>query len=431
QAYYDQLTGLPNRALFMELLKEAEELEAKGDEYAVLFIDVDNLKPVNDSLGHEAGDTLLKAVTQRMLESVRGEDTVARLSGDEFAVLLCGTGSAEHAEIVAERVLASLKTPVTIGDHLVRAGVSIGLATSEACHAIDISPLRAADMAMYVAKSGGKGRCEVFEPSLHAAQVQREQLRADLHEALDAGQFELFYQPIVDLPTQRVSGFEALLRWRHPERGVLVPAEFLAEADACGVMVPVGRWALAEACRQVRAWEALHPQAAPASVAVNLSARQLRHPGIVADVEDALTAAGLPGSRLQLEITEGAVMENGPGAVETLRRLKVLGVRLSVDDFGVGYSSLSYLHRFPVDVLKVDRSFVTGLGSVAACGDIVRAIVGMAHGLGLDVVAEGVETAEHLVQVRALDCDFAQGYFFSHPVSGDEAGTLLGAAPAW
>jgi diguanylate cyclase (GGDEF)-like protein len=424
QAFYDKLTQLPNRALFMELLREAEELEVTGDAYAVLFIDVDNLKPVNDSLGHEAGDTLLTSVTQRMLESVRGEDTVARLSGDEFAVLLCGTGSAEHAEIVAERVLASLKTPVTIGDHLVRAGVSIGLATSEACHAIDISPLRAADMAMYVAKSAGKGRCEVFQPGLHAAQVEREQLRADLHEALDAGQFELFYQPIVDLPTQQVTGFEALIRWRHPERGLVSPLEFIPLAEETGLIVPIGRWVLREATRQAAQWQQVSPLGR-LRISVNVSVRQFQHPDLLGDISTALLRSGLEPSLLTLEITESLFVQDPANTAHKLEEIKELGVRLALDDFGTGYSSLSYLRRFPIDTLKIDKSFIDGVATSSEACAVAAAIVQLGQTLRMEVVAEGLEDADQLQALNDLSCPLGQGYHFAKPLPAGEAQELL------
>ena len=424
QAFYDQLTGLPNRALFMELLREAEELEAGGDLYAVLFIDVDNLKPVNDSLGHEAGDTLLKAVTERMLQSVRGEDTVARLSGDEFAVLLCGVGSAEHAQAVAERVLASLRTPVTIGDHLVRAGVSIGLASSDACARTGISPLRAADMAMYVAKTSGKGRCEIFVPGLHTAQVEREQLRADLHEALDAGQLELFYQPIVDLPTQQVAGFEALLRWRHPERGLVSPLEFISLAEETGLIVPIGRWVLQEATRQAAAWQQCSPLGR-LRISVNVSVRQFQHPDLLGDVSTALLRSGLDPTLLTLEITESLFVQDAANTARKLEEIKELGVRLALDDFGTGYSSLSYLRRFPIDTLKIDKSFIDGVATSSEACAVAAAIVQLGQTLRMEVVAEGLEDADQLQTLNDLSCPLGQGYHFAKPLPALEARELL------
>jgi diguanylate cyclase (GGDEF)-like protein len=424
QAYYDALTELPNRALFMELLREAEDLEAKGDAFAVLFIDVDNLKPVNDSLGHEAGDTLLRAVTQRMLDSVRGEDTVARLSGDEFAVLLCGMNSNDTALVVAERVLASLKTPVAIGDHLVRASVSIGLATSDACASSGISLLRAADMAMYVAKTAGKGRCEIFEPALHTAQVEREQLRADLHEALDAGQLVLFYQPIVDLPTQQVTGFEALLRWQHPERGLVPPLEFISLAEETGLIVPIGRWVLQEATRQAAAWQQTSPLGR-LRISVNVSVRQFQHPDLLGDVSTSLLRSGLDPSLLTLEITESLFVQDAANTARKLEEIKELGVRLALDDFGTGYSSLSYLRRFPIDTLKIDKSFIDGVATSSEACAVAAAIVQLGQTLRMEVVAEGLEDADQLQALNDLSCPLGQGYHFARPLPAAEAQELL------
>jgi diguanylate cyclase (GGDEF)-like protein len=425
QAFYDNLTGLPNRALFLERLKEAEQLEeTEGIPSAALFLDLDNLKPVNDSLGHEAGDTLLRAVTERVLGCIRGEDTVARLSGDEFAVLLTGVGSEEQAGIVAERVLASLRTPVTIGDHLVRCGVSIGLATSAAARASDIPLLRAADMAMYAAKTSGKGRCEVFQPSYHTAQLEREKLRADLHQALDAAQFELFYQPIVDLPTQQVAGFEALIRWRHPERGLVPPLEFISLAEESGLIVPIGRWVLQEATRQAAAWQ----QASPLGrlrMSVNVSVRQFQHPDLLGDVSTALLRSGLDPALLTLEITESLFVQDAAGTARKLEEIKELGVRLALDDFGTGYSSLSYLRRFPIDTLKIDKSFIDGVATSSDACAVAAAIVQLGQTLRMEVVAEGLEDADQLQALNDLSCPLGQGYHFAKPLPAGEARELL------
>jgi len=423
--------GISTPAAFASLVN-ARLRRARGgsSSFAVLRLALDQADAVSEALGPLWRRALLEVAAGRIAATLRPGDAAAAMESG-FAVLIDQVDDAPGAVEAATRIQRRLGVPFALGGHEVFATASIGVALGDenAAHGQDL--LRDAHAAMGAARARGPGLWCVFKPAMRARAVDRLRLEAALRRALERREFELCYQPLVSLESGRPAGFEALLRWRHPERGFLSPAHFLAEADACGVMVPVGRWVLAEACRQLRAWEAPHPDAEPATMAVNLSARQLLHPGIVADVEDALTAAELPGNRLHLEITESAVMENGRGAVDTLCRLKALGVRLSVDDFGVGYSSLSYLHRFPVDVLKVDRSFVAGLGSAGECGDIVRAIVGMAHGLGLDVVAEGVETPEQLAQVRALGCDYAQGYLFSRPVSGDQAGALLGEGTAW
>ena len=426
RAYRRGPAGLATMRAFASLLAaRMRRARGAGSGFAVLRLVLDQADAVSEAMGPLWREALLEVAAGRLAACLRPGDAAMAVDGG-FAVLLDRADDAAEAVAAATRIQRRLGVPFALGGQEVFATASLGiaLADGERPHPQDL--LRDAHAAMGAARARGPGLWCVFRPAMRTRAVDRLRLEASLRRALERREFELCYQPLVSLESGRPAGFEALLRWRHPERGLLAPAGFLAAAEACGVMVPVGRWVLAEACRQARAWDALHPGAAPATVAVNLSARQLAHPGIVADVEDALTAAGLPGERLHLEITEGAVMESGRAAVETLCRLKALGVRLSVDDFGVGYSSLSYLHRFPVDVLKVDRSFVAGLGQVGECGDIVRAIVGMAHGLGLDVVAEGVETAEQLAQVRALACDYAQGYFFSRPVSGDEAGALLG-----
>jgi diguanylate cyclase (GGDEF)-like protein len=425
QAFYDVLTGLPNRALFLERLQEAEALEAReGIPSAALFLDLDNLKPVNDSLGHDAGDTLLRAVTERMLGCVRGEDTVARLAGDEFAVLLTGVSSEEQAAIVAERVLASLRTPVTIGDHLVRCGVSIGLATSEAARASGIPLLRAADMAMYAAKTSGKGRMEVFQPSYHTVQLERDQLRADLHEALDAGQFALFYQPIVDLPTQQVAGFEALIRWHHPERGLVPPMEFISIAEETGLIVPIGRWVLQEATRQAAAWQTASPLGR-LRISVNVSVRQFQHPDLLGDVSTALLRSGLDPSLLTLEITESLFVQDAANTARKLEEIKELGVRLALDDFGTGYSSLSYLRRFPIDSLKIDKSFIDGVATSSEACAVAAAIVQLGQTLRMEVVAEGLEDAEQLQALNDLSCPLGQGYHFAKPMPALEAQELL------
>jgi diguanylate cyclase (GGDEF)-like protein len=425
QAFYDPLTDLPNRALFLERLKEAEELEEReGIPSAMLFLDLDNLKPVNDSLGHEGGDALLQAVTERILGCVRGEDTVARLSGDEFAVLLTGVRCHEQAAIVAERVLASLRTPVVIGDHLVRTGVSIGLATSEAARSSGVPMLRAADLAMYAAKASGKGRCEAFSPEHHDSRLKQHQLRSDLHEALDAGQLELFYQPIVDLPTQQVAGFEALLRWRHPERGLVSPLEFISLAEETGLIVPIGRWVLQEATRQASAWQAVSPLGR-LRISVNVSVRQFQHPDLIGDISTALLRSGLDPALLTLEITESLFVADDAGTTRKLEEIKELGVRLALDDFGTGYSSLSYLRRFPIDTLKIDKSFIDGVATSSDAAAVAAAIVQLGQTLRMEVVAEGLEDADQLQALNDLSCPLGQGYHFAKPLPAGDARELL------
>ncbi|WP_179224541.1 putative bifunctional diguanylate cyclase/phosphodiesterase [Geodermatophilus pulveris] len=432
QAYHDMLTGLPNRARFMDELAEADRLrQESGMQSAVLFLDVDNLKAVNDSLGHEGGDILIRMLGERMTGVVRDTDTVARLSGDEFAILLVGPGSPHQAERVALRIIDSLRAPVQINGHLARTGLSIGLATSEACAASGIDMLRAADLAMYRAKTGGKGRLEVFQPSHHTAMLQRDAVRAELSGALDAGQLQLHYQPIVDIPTQRVIGFEALLRWRHPERGLVSPLEFIPLAEENGLIVPIGRWVLQEAIRQAAEWQNRSPLGR-LRMSVNVSVRQFQHPDLVHDVADALARSGLEPSLLTLEITESLFAQDIEATSRKIGLLKDLGVRLALDDFGTGYSSLSYLRRFPIDTLKIDKSFIDGVATSLEGHALVAAITQLGQNLHLEVVAEGLEDGDQLQALRALDCPLGQGYHFSRPLSAGDAVKLMliGKKPA-
>ncbi|MCW2740438.1 MAG: Diguanylate cyclase protein [Blastococcus sp.] len=425
QAFHDQLTGLPNRAFMMDKLSEAETLREEGVPSAVLFLDVDNLKAVNDNLGHDGGDALIKLLSERMVNSVRESDTVARLSGDEFAILLTGSGSEHQAERVAHRIIDSLRLPIRIGEHLIRTGFSIGLATSTTCAASGIGMLRAADMAMYAAKSGGKGRLEVFQPSHHTAHVERDAVRAELSGALDAEQLELHYQPIFDVSTKQTVGFEALLRWRHPERGLISPLDFIPLAEETGLIVPIGRWVLQEATRQAAEWQNRSPLGR-LRMSVNVSVRQFQHPDLVGDVAEALQRSGLKPSLLTLEITESLFAQDIDETTRKIGLLKELGCRLALDDFGTGYSSLSYLRRFPIDTLKIDKSFIDGVTTSTEGHAVVAAITQLGQTLHLEVVAEGLETAEQVDALRGLGCPLGQGYHFSRPlVAGDAVKLLL------
>jgi diguanylate cyclase (GGDEF)-like protein/PAS domain S-box-containing protein len=414
QAFYDPLTGLPNRALFMERLRSAEELErSTGVPAAVLFLDLDNLKTVNDTLGHDGGDALLRVVAQRSSACLRPGDTLARLAGDEFAILLVGPQSSEVAPRVAKRILAALHEPAFLLDRAVRASLSIGLATTATCAASGIGLLSAADIAMYVAKTSGKGRCEAFQPSHHAAQLDRERLRADLYQALERQELVLHYQPIVDLTTHRVCGYEALVRWQHPERGLVSPAQFITLAEDSGLIVPIGRWILREATRQAAVWQ--EPDGNGPRMSVNVSVRQFQHPGLVDHVTEALHASGLAPSNLTLEITESLFAQDTAATTHKLTQLKALGVQLALDDFGTGYSSLSYLRRFPIDILKIDKSFVDGVATNPEDRAVIGAIVQLGHTLHLALVAEGIETAEELAALEALGVHYGQGYHLGRP----------------
>ncbi|WNB87182.1 EAL domain-containing protein [Cellulomonas sp. ATA003] len=429
QAFHDTLTDLPNRALFMERLRAAEDACRSADvPMAVLFLDLDDLKPVNDTLGHEVGDTLLRTVGERILGALRPGDLAARLAGDEFAVLLTGADRAGDARAVAERVLASVREPVHLDDRYVQVGLSIGVASSGTPAAVDLGLLRAADVAMYVAKTAGKGRVEVFEGSHHAARRDVERLRADLHHALDAGQLELHYQPIVALDSGTVTGYEALLRWNHPERGPVSPQEFIPLAEDTGLIVPIGRWVTREASRQAVAWQ--RAGGAPVRMSVNVSARQFHHPGFAQDVAAALDATGLDPRLLTLEITESLLVQDSAQVAGRLRRLKEMGLRLALDDFGTGWSSLGYLRRFPIDVLKIDRSFVDGIATSAEDRAVAGAIVQLGRTLGLEVVAEGVEDPDQVAVLQELRCPSAQGYHFGRPAPAVPVGPAGVRVPA-
>ncbi len=426
QAFHDPLTGLPNRALFLDRLEHAMVRGTRhGCSVAVLFVDLDRFKPVNDSLGHEVGDELLTAVGRRLREGLRPEDTVARLGGDEFAVLIEDVEDTSDATLVAERVGEVLRPALELRDREVVLTASIGVAVSRAGQRDPDELLRAADIAMYSAKRTGKGLYKVFEPSMGSRALELLELEADLHRALEREELRLHYQPKVELATGRIVGVEALVRWEHRMRGMVPPAEFIPLAEETGLILPLGRWILEQACREAREWQGRHRIGGPLEVSVNVSARQFGHPGLVGEVARVLEETGLDPKGLMLEITESVVMEDAESNVATLRELKDLGVRLAIDDFGTGYSSLSYLHRFPVDALKIDRSFVDGLGEESEDTTIVRSVISLAHALRLEVIAEGVENAEQVERLQALGCRLGQGYIFSRPLPSQELCALL------
>jgi diguanylate cyclase (GGDEF)-like protein/PAS domain S-box-containing protein len=430
---HDALTGLPNRLLFMERLSHCVARAKRRDSYlfAVLFLDLDRFKVINDSLGHQVGDELLVLVAQRLQRCLRGEDTVARFGGDEFAILLEDISGISDATRVAERIQAELAASVNLTGFDVFTSASIGIALSSSAYSRPEYLLRNADMAMYRAKGLGQARFEVFDRTMHAQALARLQLETDLRRALERQEFVLHYQPIVSLADGEICGVEALIRWKHPERGLLPPDEFIPAAEETGLILPIGRWVLGEACRRLRRWRVRFGEGRLRSLGVNLSAKQFSQIDLMEQVWDALRDSGLPPEVLRLEITESAVMENADAAVVLLGRLKGLGVQISLDDFGTGYSSLSYLHRFPLDALKIDRSFVGEIDLDERTTRLVETVLTLARGLGVPAVAEGIETERQLAHLRSLDCELGQGYYFSPPVPPEELEALLDSDPSW
>jgi diguanylate cyclase (GGDEF)-like protein/PAS domain S-box-containing protein len=427
QAFYDSLTGLANRALFDDRMRHAlAHADRRGQRLAVLLLDLDGFKIINDSLGHQAGDQVLVMVAQRIMASCRLSDTVARLGGDEFAVLLEEDVDEGAAEGVAKRLLEILREPFVVKGRELSVGGSIGIALHEGAAASTDDLLRDADAAMYCAKSRGRDRFELFEPSMHTRAVELFELNTDLQKGLDQGQFVLHYQPILDLAAQELRGVEALVRWQHPERGLLAPAEFIPVAEQTGLIVPLGLWVLREACRQMKAWRDAFPERQP-SLSVNLSPRQLYETDLVRQVRGVLDETRLDPGALILEITEGALLQGVEETKRKLADLKTLGVRLAIDDFGSGSSTLAYLGEFPVDILKIDRSFIRGMSDNPEEGRIlVQAILDLARALHLDTVAEGIELQEQRAALLTSGCASGQGFLFAKPVTSDRIAGLLG-----
>jgi len=426
QAFRDPLTNLPNRALFMDRLTHGlTRAQRRHEHLAVLFLDLDRFKVVNDTLGHTVGDQLLVEVSRRLTSALRPGDTVARLGGDEFGILLEDVADAETAETVAVRVEESLGQPYRFEGREVFVTASIGIALSSAKLGLPEEILRDADLAMYHAKAKGKARHEVFDGSMSAPALDRMDLEMDLRSAISRHEFRLHYQPILRLDTGKITEVEALIRWQHEKRGLLQPDEFIGLTEETGLIVPIGQWVLSEACKQARVWQVEYPTTPPLVMSVNLSAKQFQNPKLVEEITQALDESGLAASCLKLEITESTVMQDAPVTLTKLTELKELGVRLAIDDFGTGYSSLGYLKRFPVDTLKIDRSFVKGLSPDGGDNAIVRAVVTVAKSLNMDVTAEGVETEAQLAELRALGCDRWQGFLFARPVSPERVAPLL------
>lgn len=440
-AFHDRLTNLCNRDLLMDRLDRCVTRARRNADYkfAVLFLDIDRFKEVNDSLGHTVGDELLVGIAKRIQESLRDTDTlsrvesntVSRIGGDEFVILLDGIKARTDASRVAERLQESLAAPFNLNGNEVFSSASIGIAFNELEYDAPDNLLRDADAAMYYAKAAGKARHEVFNKQMHVEAVARLQLGIDLRHAVENDELVVHYQPIINLRSGRIGGFEALVRWNHPERGMLSPLEFIGHAEETGLVVQLGEHVLKQACHQIRAWQDEFAVETPLAVSVNVSKRQVAEPGLVKTVKDILDETGLEGRFLKLEITESVIMANPESITEVLGQLRALGVQIHMDDFGTGYSSLSYLHRFPINVLKIDREFMSTMNANKDYAGIVHTVIVLAHNLNMEVVVEGVETRDQLAQLIALDCDHAQGFYFAKPLDPDEARELLTSRPHW
>jgi diguanylate cyclase (GGDEF)-like protein/PAS domain S-box-containing protein len=429
QAFHDSLTDLPNRALFLERVERAlVRATRNGDRISVMFIDLDNFKVVNDSLGHAVGDQLLVTLTERIKRCLRQEDTLARLSGDEFALLIEDVRDYDDPRRLANRVQEQLQAPFVLSRREVFASVSIGIALSEPSHSGPDDLLRDADLAMYRAKLNGKARCEVFDSTMNEQASERLALETHMRRAIERDELRVYYQPIVRLDDASVVGFEALVRWEHPQRGLISPADFIPLAEETGMIVPIGAWVLEEACRQVKVWQDERCVDRALLLSVNVSARQFQGPDLVETVAAVLGRTGFDPTSLKLELTESLMMQDVERTIQRLYELKGLSIQLAIDDFGTGYSSLAYLRRFPISVLKVDKSFIHRLGTGAQDDAIVRSIVTLASDLGMQVVAEGIETAEQLDALRVLSCTYGQGYYFSRPLPAHQAEAFVTSA---
>lgn len=433
-AFHDSLTGLPNRALLINRLEHALHLMQRRSirqqtsdilQFAVLFLDLDRFKVINDSLGHTVGDRLLKKVAQQLQSCLRMGDTVARLGGDEFVVLLEDIQSATDAIEAAHRVHAVLKAPIVLNGHEIFITASIGIALGAEHYTDPDQLLRDADIAMYRAKRRNRGQYEIFDVSMHGHALNQLQLESDLQRAIERHELRVHYQPIISLETRCITGFEALVRWQHPERGMIPPNDFIAIAEDIGLITHIDLWVLQESCRQLCLWQQEFERLTPLVMSINLSGKQFSNPELISQIDQVLSETKIAGSQLKVEITEGVLIENAEVAAHILNQLRARDICVCLDDFGTGYSSLSYLHRFPIDVLKVDRSFITLLESDSEKLEIVKAIVNLALNLDLNVIAEGVETSRQLSYLQSIQCNFGQGYYFAPPLDSHAASDLL------
>jgi len=418
-AQHDTLTGLPNRVLLNERLEHALTRANRGNIVATHILDLDHFKHVNDTLGHPAGDKLLGMVADRLRALVRATDTIARMGGDEFAVVQVAISQPADATSLARRIIGAVSEPYEIDGHQVVIGASVGIAVGPGDGVSPEQIIRNADLALYRAKGDGRSTLRFFEPEMDAQMQARRALECDLRKALLAGEFELYYQPVVDLKSNEISGFEALMRWHHPERGMVAPGTFIPLAEEIGLIVPLGEWAIRQACATAARWpENLR-------IAVNLSPAQFRSPGLLQAIVGALAAAGMSPNRLELEITETILLQDSEATLTLLYRLRELGVRIAMDDFGTGYSSLSYLQSFPFDKIKIDRSFVRDIAESPGSLNIVRAVAALANGLGMAATAEGVETQDQLDTIKSEGCTEMQGFLFSRPLPAAEIERLF------
>lgn len=426
-ALHDSLTNLPNRPLFMERVRQAINHSKRNPKYlfAVMFIDLDRFKMINDSLGHIVGDQFLQSIANLLASCLRGGDTVARLGGDEFTILVNDMKEPNEAMMIAERILNKFLHPIEIGDQSIFGSVSIGIVINNREYETSDNLLRDADIAMYRAKSLGKGRYTIFDKEMYEQNLKTIQLDNDLRYALERQEFELYYQPIVHLSSEKLAGFEALIRWHHPERGLVPPIEFIPIAEETGAIIAIGDWVLNQACQQISIWQSQFLEAKSLKMSINLTCQQIREKNLVEKLDRVLAATGIDGSTIRLEITESSMMDQGEETIAKLEELRARNIQLSIDDFGQGYSSLSYLHRFPVNTLKIDRTFVELMSSGGQNLEIIRTIILLAHTLNMSVVAEGVETHEQMSTLRQLGCEYAQGYFFSRPIIAADAEQLI------
>jgi len=427
-ALHDSLTGLPNRNLFMDRVEQALKYSNRHSQYmfAVMFIDLDRFKMVNDMHGHMIGDQFLQAISKLLGGCLRSVgDTVARLGGDEFTILIDDIQEVSEALMIADRVLSKLSLPINLPTQTIFASASIGIVISNRDYVNGTDLLRDADIAMYRAKSLGKGRYILFDKEMYEQNLKASQLDSDLHYALERQEFELYYQPIISLTSDKLAGFEALIRWHHPERGLVPPCEFIPIAEETGLIIGIGDWVINQACKQLSIWQSQFIEAKSLKMSINLTCQQIREKNLLEKLDRVLATTGIDGSTIRLEITESSMMDQGEETIAKLEELCARNIQLSIDDFGQGYSSLSYLHRFPINTLKIDRTFVEQMSLGGQNFEIIRTIIILAHALNMNVVAEGVETHEQMSMLKQLGCEYGQGYFFSRPIIAAAAEQMI------